>query len=149
MQERVNPIVVEIIRNAINSAAREMNSCLIRSAFGPGIFEMKDCSVGIFDRDARLLGQSSGLPIFLGNLEICIQIVTEKIGLGGYQPGDVFIMETTHIFREPMQQISQCLRLYFTKASWKGFQQSEQLCMIWEGKIPLEMQIPQKFIRKA
>ncbi|WP_281725778.1 hydantoinase B/oxoprolinase family protein [Lachnoclostridium phocaeense] len=97
MQERVNPIVVEIIRNAINSAAREMNSCLIRSAFGPGIFEMKDCSVGIFDRDARLLGQSSGLPIFLGNLEICIQIVTEKIGLGGYQPGDVFIMNDPYL----------------------------------------------------
>lgn len=97
MQERVNPIVVEIIRNAINSAAREMNSCLIRSAFGPGIFEMKDCSVGIFNREARLLGQSSGLPIFLGNLEICIQIVTERIGLEGYKPGDVFIMNDPYL----------------------------------------------------
>ena len=36
MTDRVNPIVVEIIRNAVNSAAREMNSCLIKSAFGPG-----------------------------------------------------------------------------------------------------------------
>ena len=39
MTDRVNPIVVEIIRNAVNSAAREMNSCLIKSAFGPGIYE--------------------------------------------------------------------------------------------------------------
>lgn len=97
MGKKANPIVVEIIRNAINSAAREMNSCLIRSAFGPGIFEMKDCSVGIFDRDAKLLGQSSGLPIFLGNLEICIQIVTEKIGLEGYRPGDVFVMNDPYL----------------------------------------------------
>lgn len=97
MLERVNPIVVEIIRNAVNSAAREMNNCLIKSAFGPGIFEMKDCSVGIFDRNAKLLGQSSGLPIFLGNLEICIQIVTEKIGLEGYKQGDVYIMNDPYL----------------------------------------------------
>ena len=97
MADRVNPIVVEIIRNAVNSAAREMNSCLIKSAFGPGIYEMKDCSVGIFDREARLLGQSSGLPIFLGNLEICIQIVTDKIGLGGYRKGDVFVMNDPYL----------------------------------------------------
>ena len=46
MGVKVSPIVVEIIRNAVNSAAREMNSCLIKSSFGPGIYEMKDCSVG-------------------------------------------------------------------------------------------------------
>ena len=54
MEDKINPIVVEIIRNAVNSAAREMNNCLIKSAFGPGIYEMKDCSVGIFDKDAKL-----------------------------------------------------------------------------------------------
>lgn len=97
MQTKVNPIVVEIIRNAVNSAAREMNECLIKSAFGPGIFEMKDCSVGIFDRHARLLGQSSGLPIFLGNLEVCINIVTEKIGIEGYRKGDVYVMNDPYL----------------------------------------------------
>ena len=61
MTDRVNPIVVEIIRNAVNSAAREMNSCLIKSAFGPGIYEMKDCSVGIWD---SLLDCPSSLGIW-------------------------------------------------------------------------------------
>lgn len=97
METKVSPIVVEIIRNAVNSAAREMNSCLIKSAFGPGIYEMKDCSVGIFNRDAKLLGQSSGLPIFLGNLEICINIVTEQIGLDGYHKGDVYVMNDPYL----------------------------------------------------
>lgn len=97
MADRVNPIVVEVIRNAISSAAREMNSCLIKSSFGPGIYEMKDCSVGIFDREARLLGQSSGLPIFLGNLEVCIQIMTNRIGLEGYRQGDVFVMNDPYL----------------------------------------------------
>ena len=97
MAEKINPIVVEIIRNAVNSAAREMNNCLIKSSFGPGIYEMKDCSVGIFNRDAKLLGQSSGLPIFLGNLEICIDIVTERIGIDAYKAGDVFVMNDPYL----------------------------------------------------
>ena len=50
MTDRVNPIVVEIIRNAVNSAAREMNSCLIKSAFGPGIYEMSQSSAGTSGR---------------------------------------------------------------------------------------------------
>ena len=66
--KKISPIVVEIIRNAANSIAAEMNTCLIKSAFGPGIFEMKDCSVGVFNRDAKIMGQSSGLPIFLGKI---------------------------------------------------------------------------------
>ena len=58
-----------MIRNAFNSIARQMNNNLARSAYTPIIYEMKDCSVGIFDAEARLLGQSPGLPMFLGNLE--------------------------------------------------------------------------------
>ena len=97
MNKKISPIVVEIIRNAVNSIAAEMNTCLVKSAFGPGIFEMKDCSVGVFNRDAKIMGQSSGLPIFLGNLEICIDIVTEEIGIGGYHPGDVWVMNDPYM----------------------------------------------------
>ena len=68
----VDPVSVEVIRNAFNSIARQMNNNLARSAYTPIIYEMKDCSVGIFDAEARLLGQSPGLPMFLGNLETAI-----------------------------------------------------------------------------
>ena len=74
-----------------------MNSCLIKSSFGPGIYEMKDCSVGIFDNGCQTARTISGLPIFLGNLEICINIVTEKIGLDSYREGDVFVMNEPYL----------------------------------------------------
>ena len=95
--QTVNPILVEIIRNAFNSAAEEMNAAMFRSAYSPIIYEMKDCSVGIFDKEARLLGQAAGLPIFLGNLETCIRLVTEQIGYDGYRDGDVFIMNDSYL----------------------------------------------------
>jgi len=94
----LNPITTEVIRNAFLSIARQMNNNLARSAYTPIIYEMKDCSVGIFDAEARLLGQSPGLPMFLGNLETGIVATTEALGgPDGYRPGDVFMINDPYV----------------------------------------------------
>ena len=92
-----DPITTEIIRNALMSAAQDMNANLIRSAYSPVIYEMKDCSVGIFDRDANLLAQAAGLPIFLGNLEETIRITTAKFGIENYRDGDVYLLNDSYL----------------------------------------------------
>ncbi|MGM0900494.1 MAG: hydantoinase B/oxoprolinase family protein [Bacillota bacterium] len=93
-----NPITTEIVRNALISAADEMNASLARSAFSPIIYEMKDCSVCLFNREVELLGQSAGLPIFLGNLDECIKVTTKLIGgVDKYKDGDVFILNDSYI----------------------------------------------------
>ena len=97
MSNKVSPIVVEIVRNALNSAAHEMNNSLARSAFSPLIYEMKDCSVGIFDVDGQMLGQSAGLPIFLGNLDICIKILNDTVGIESHREGDLYIMNDSYM----------------------------------------------------
>ena len=94
----LNPVTVEVIRNAFLSIARQMNNNLARSAYTPIIYEMKDCSVGVFDSEARLLGQSPGLPMFLGNLETGIVATTEALGgTGRYRPGDVFMINDPYL----------------------------------------------------
>ncbi|RMB82650.1 hydantoinase B/oxoprolinase family protein [Streptomyces shenzhenensis] len=97
MTAPVSPVVVEVVRNAFNSAAEEMSVSLFRGAHTPVIYEAKDCAVGLYDADARLLGQAPGLPIFLGNIQACIQHVTAKIGLDGYADGDVFVLNDAYI----------------------------------------------------
>ncbi|NPV70028.1 MAG: hydantoinase B/oxoprolinase family protein [Firmicutes bacterium] len=96
-QPCVNPVTVEIIRNALQSAAEDMNASLFRSAFSPVIYEMKDCSVGIFNDKAEMLGQSAGLPIFLGNLEECIKTTISMYGLDFFQEGDVLIINDAYM----------------------------------------------------
>ena len=63
-----NPATVEVVRNAFISGAEQMRRNLYRSSFSPVIYEMKDCSVGIYDAEGALLGQAPGLPFFLGSL---------------------------------------------------------------------------------
>lgn len=93
----VDPITTEIIRSAFIAAADEMNATLIRSAYTPVIYEMKDCSVALLDSDHRVLGQSAGLPIFLGNLEICTRLTEAAYGRDVWQPGDVWIMNDSYL----------------------------------------------------
>jgi N-methylhydantoinase B len=93
----INPATIEIIRNALTSVADEMNATLIRSAYTPIIYEMKDCSVALLDAEHRVLGQSAGLPIFLGNLEACTLAIEAQYGPEVWEPGDVWIMNDPYI----------------------------------------------------
>src|SRR5437764_2362091 len=93
----LDPITTEIIRSAFTAAADEMNATLIRSAYTPVIYEMKDCSVALLDAEHRVLGQSSGLPIFLGNLEVCTQFTEEQYGREVWQPGDVWALNDSYL----------------------------------------------------
>jgi N-methylhydantoinase B len=93
----VDPITTEIIRSAFTAAADEMNATLIRSAYTPIIYEMKDCSVALLDAEHQVLGQSAGLPIFLGNLQICTQITEEMYGRDAWKPGDVWLMNDSYM----------------------------------------------------
>lgn len=102
-----DPVTVEVIRNAFNSIAAQMNNNLARSAYTPIIYEMKDCSVGLFDADARLLGQAPGLPIFLGNLEAAIEVTTEHFGGPEvYRPGDVYAVNDSYLTGSHLNDIS-------------------------------------------
>ena len=93
----VDPITTEIIRNAFISIANDMNATLIRSAFTPIIYEGKDCSIALIDEKGEVLGQSLGLPLFLGNLEICVKLIAEEHGWDYFKDGDVFYMNDSYM----------------------------------------------------
>jgi N-methylhydantoinase B len=93
----VDPVVVEIIRNALTSAADDMNATLIRSAYTPLIYECGDCVVALLDDQHQVLGQSAGLPIFLGNLETCTKATEEQFGRDAWAPGDVWILNDSYL----------------------------------------------------
>ena len=97
LSSKADPITTEIIRNAFLSIAQDMNASLIRSAYTPIIYEGKDCSVALLDERGEVLGQSLGVPLFLGNLEVCVQLTSEMYGWEVFRPGDVFYMNDSYM----------------------------------------------------
>lgn len=92
-----SPITTEILRNAFVSIAEDMNAALIRSAYSPLIYEGKDCAVGLLDEDGNVLGQSLGVPLFLGNLSLCVQMTAQMYGWDYFEDGDVIFLNDSYI----------------------------------------------------
>ena len=103
----VDPVTVEVIRNAFISIASQMNNNLARSAYTPIIYEMKDCSVGLFDARGNLLGQAPGLPIFLGSLEAAINATLEHLGgAESCRPGDVYAVNDSYMVGSHLNDVN-------------------------------------------
>ena len=101
-----DPITIEILRNAFVMAAEEMNAALIRSAYTPVIYESKDCAVALIDSHHRVLGQSSGVPLFLGNLEACTLGTEEMFGRSVWNEGDIWIMNDPYLTGTHMHDVT-------------------------------------------
>jgi N-methylhydantoinase B len=97
LERRQDPVTTEIIRNSFLAAAEEMRAVLTRSAFSPVIYEMKDCSVGLFNERGELLGQAPGLPFFLGALSEVVQTLIDIVGLERFVAGDVYILNDPYL----------------------------------------------------
>ncbi|MFQ6123756.1 MAG: hydantoinase B/oxoprolinase family protein [Candidatus Heimdallarchaeota archaeon] len=88
---RVDPVTVEVVRNALVAASDEMKINLARTAYSTIIYEVLDFSIGIFDAKANIIAQAAGLPIFLGNLSAAIEDGLEVIGRDEFKPGDIIV----------------------------------------------------------
>ena len=77
---------VEVIRHYLNSTAEQMRRTLVRTAFNPVIYEVLDFGISIYDRDRRLLSESSGILSFLGANDFAIHKGVEKVGIENLHP---------------------------------------------------------------
>lgn len=96
-QLQVDPITLEIIRHGLVAAADEMKINLMRTAYNTVIYEVLDFSVGLFDRDGNMISQTSGLPIFLGNLGETVRTLKKDVGEEGLAPGDVYLTNDSYV----------------------------------------------------
>ena len=75
-----DPILTEVIRHGLNSAAGQMKRALVRTAFSPIIYEVLDFAVALYDDRVRLLAQAPSLPMFMGRLSFCVEAAVAAVG---------------------------------------------------------------------
>jgi N-methylhydantoinase B len=87
-----DPILTEVIRHGLNSAAGQMKRALVRTAFSPIIYEVLDFAVALYDDRVRLLAQAPSLPMFMGRLSFCVEAAVAAVGgPDTLEPGDVLL----------------------------------------------------------
>ncbi len=86
----VDPITLEVLRNALESIADEMGAVLKRTSFSPNIKERMDASCAIFDAAAQLVAQAEHVPVHLGSMLRAVHATVAAVGT--VEDGDVVIV---------------------------------------------------------
>jgi N-methylhydantoinase B len=92
-----DPVKAEITRNALVSAAREMHDTLVRSAYNPLIFDVKDFGITILSADGDLWADAPGLPVFISSLPETVRSGIRRWGKDGFRDGDVLIANCPYL----------------------------------------------------
>jgi N-methylhydantoinase B len=88
----IDRITVEVIRNYLLSAAREMNRNLMRTSYSTIVYEIKDFGLGLYDRQCRLLAEAPGLAGFTRANDYALVKMVEYLGEENIHPGDVILL---------------------------------------------------------
>ncbi|MBI2370086.1 MAG: hydantoinase B/oxoprolinase family protein [Deltaproteobacteria bacterium] len=102
----VDPVTLEVVRNALVAYADEMAAVLCKTAYNLMIYEVRDYCVGLVDPEGGIIAQNTGgLPIFLADLGVAIQDGVRRHSRDGFRPGDVLIMNYPYVCGQHLNNV--------------------------------------------
>src|SRR5271169_3888134 len=88
----LNPVTLEVIRNALPAIANEMSADLQRTSYNMMIYEVRDFCTSLVDTEGQLISQNvGGVSHFVADLGVIITDAMKRYGMNGFKPGDVII----------------------------------------------------------
>jgi N-methylhydantoinase B len=88
----LDPVTLEVIRNALPAVANEMAADLQRTSYNMMIYEVRDFCTALVDSQGQLVSQNvGGVSHFVADLGVIIVDGMKRYGRDGFAPGDVII----------------------------------------------------------
>lgn len=97
MSTTVDPVTLEVIRNALNATAEEMSLVVMRSARSPLLREAGDLSSALTDADGRLIAQGRDIPMHVGVMSFTVVEFLKRVPRSRLAPGDVWFLNLPEI----------------------------------------------------
>lgn len=88
----VDPVTLEVARNACAAVAEEMNATLVRTAYSPNVTERRDCSCALFDAEGELVAQAENIPVHLGAMPFSVAAALDAFPPAELGPGDAVLL---------------------------------------------------------
>jgi N-methylhydantoinase B len=93
----MDPVTLEVLRNALQSVAEEMGLTLIRTALSPNIKDRRDCSTAVYTTGGHLVAQAEHIPLHLGLMPTVVKAVLARFPVSKLSPGDAVIINDPYI----------------------------------------------------
>ena len=93
----VDPVTLEVIRNALSATAEEMSLVVMRSARSPLLREAGDLSSALTDADGHLVAQGRDIPMHMGVMSFTVREFLKRVPKSRLAPGDVWFLNLPEI----------------------------------------------------
>src|SRR2546423_643313 len=88
----LDPVTLEVIRNALPAIANEMAADLQRTSYNMMIYEVRDYCTALLDPNGQLISQNvGGVSHFVADLGVLVVDGMKRYRRDGFHPGDVII----------------------------------------------------------
>ena len=92
-KSRIDPVTLEVLRNALPAIAAEMAVDLQRTSYNMMIYEIQDFCCALLDQDGRLICQNvGGVSHFVADLGVVVKDAIARFGKNGFSDGDIIMM---------------------------------------------------------
>jgi N-methylhydantoinase B len=133
----LDPIIVEVIRNALLYASEEMGIVVRNASFSPNIKERLDHSCALFDEQGRLIAQAEHIPVHLGSLPVGIANTLAYLKQRGQSldEGDMIVVNNPYIAGTHLNDIT-LIRPIYVEQQLVGYAASKAHHTDVGGRVP-------------
>ena len=113
-QGAVDPVTLEVIRNALPAISNEMSADLQRTSYNMMIYEVRDFCTGLVNPRGELVSQNvGGVSHFVADLGVIIEDGMKRYGEKGFKPGDVIISNHQAVAGQHLNNIVIYMPMFF------------------------------------
>ncbi|MDO8476333.1 MAG: hydantoinase B/oxoprolinase family protein [Candidatus Rokubacteria bacterium] len=88
----IDPILLEVLRNRLDTIADEMELTLLKSAASPIVKEGLDASAALFNTQGETIAQAAAIPIHLGALQFAARRLVRAFPPARMRDGDAYLL---------------------------------------------------------
>lgn len=90
MENRFDPIRLEIYKHLFAAIAEEMGVVLRKTSYSPNIKERRDFSCALFDPQGQMVAQAAHIPVHLGSMPL--SVASAVLSFPDLAPGDAVLL---------------------------------------------------------
>ncbi len=105
-EAHLDPVTLEVIRNALPAISNEMAIDLQRTSYNMMIYEVRDYCTALLDPQGKLISQNvGGVSHFVADLGVLITDGMQRYKSEGFKPGDVIITNHQRVAGQHLNNI--------------------------------------------
>src|SRR5215208_3236542 len=94
---KLDPVIVEIVRNGVLAVTEEMKTNLMRTAYNMIIYEALDFTTGLFTPEGETVSIGIGLPTFIRGMAETVKAKIKHFGgIKNMKPGDIYVTNDSY-----------------------------------------------------